>query len=377
MRDRLVSDDPAERRSAAADLYHVAGDDPDAAAEYAPVLVDLTDGEAASEYATATLHRIVSAGVLDIEAHVNTLEEGVADDGHLASSFGSGVDDRNPQSVTETELRRSAELLAWIAKHQPTDLADEAGALRGALPLEPARPGAMKALFLLSSSPTTRLDVPTKAIVAYVDDDDPRVRGDAIGTVGQLERFGKRHDAVPYFSTLIGAVEDPDVTVKQTALGVLTRGAEYWTHSLSARQLHSAVERVLALCDRESDPTVRSRARSLFYDLASAVVNTAARSALGVDGTPNRAVADGLVETAARDVALASTVATSLNYHHDADTEVRRDTLLDRIAERYPDRFASGSELLQTTLNEDGKRPGDVPALVLDLASVLLDATAE
>lgn len=120
---------------------------------------------------------------------------------------------------------------------------------------------------------------------------------DAIGTVGQLERFGKRHDGIPYFSTLIGAVEDPDVTAKQTALGVLTRGGEYWTRSLSARQLHSAVERVLALCDRESDPTVRSRARSFFHDLASAVVNTATRSALGVDGTPNRAVADGLVET--------------------------------------------------------------------------------
>lgn len=377
MRDRLVSDDPADRYSAAAELYHVAGADPEAAGEYAPPLVDLTGDEAAGRYATATLRRIASAGALDIEPHVHTLEEGVADDGHLASSFGSGVDDRNPQSVTDAELRRSAALLAWIAKHRPTDLADEAGALRGALPLEPARPGAMEALFLLSSSPLTRLDVPTNAIATYVDDDDPRVRGDAIGTVGQLEGFGGSDDVPPYFSELIGAIEDPDANVRQTALGVLTRGAEYWTHSLSARQLHGTVERVVALCDRESDPTVRSRARSFFHDLGSAVVNTSVRSALGSDGRPNRAVADSLVDTAARDVALAYTVATSLDYHHTADGEARRDALLDRIAERYSGRFGSGPGLLETARNEGRGSLDDSPSLVSDLASALLDATAE
>jgi len=370
MYERLTAEDVETRRKAARDLYRMAGANPESAGEYALTLVDLTEDSEAGHYATATLRRIVSATVLDVDSYVETLRAAVVDGQQSTLDPQTWLGTRPSSSASDDELRRTADLLAWLAKECPTSLAGETGTLLAALERANTRAGAMEALFHLSSRRPS-VDIRTELIVNYFHDEDPGVRGDAIGTVGQIERVGAQDDVIPYVSELLRMVDDPDVAVQQTSLGVLTRGSEYWTHYLSTAQLYGALTRIVTVINDESDQTVRSRATSFYDDLAKAAVNGAVQSVLGSDGTPSHPVSDSLINSAAKEPELAYEVATGVAYHaKSADSgEARRDEILNRIAEQYPRRFESGEDLLETAQNNGGTISVDQAKLVLDIVS--------
>lgn len=370
MYEQLTAEDGETRRAAARDLYRMADQDSESASEYALLLVDLIEDNEAGHYATATLQRVVSDEVLDVDAYVETLRTAVVDDRQSVLNPFNWLRNRPSESASDTELRRIADLLGWLAKEQPVALADEAETLLAALEHQPTRSGAMEALFHISSRHSS-LDVSAESIVEYFDDDDPTVRGDAIGIVGQIECSVVRDDVIPYFSELMRTVEDPAVTVQQTALGVLIRGSEYWTHDLSADQLYDTLTVIVSVITTESDPTVRSRAESFYGNLAHAAVNGVVRSMLGSGSTSNQTVEDTLVASGVEQPELAYEIATSVAYHASSSDggDTRRDEILNRLAEQYPERFDSGKELLETARNNKRGVSTDHADLVLNIVS--------
>lgn len=371
MDSELTSDDPDERRNAVLKLYRNAKDEPSAVAEFAPILVELVEDDDVGPYAGATLRRLVEANALDPQSQIARLRIGDSNQTSIVEWVKSRWKDSSARDQRATrESRNAAKLVAGIAKERRSEVAAESNVLVAALDHDEFRRGAIEALFHVATRSRRKIDEPAETFVLLFEDDDPEVRGHAIGIVGQLGRIEQDGEITSHFDALLETVEDPHVAVRQTALGVLLQDVFHWSHALSPADLARTIETIEPLRNA-SDETVRSRAKSLDRDLVSAALIEVVRHAIGCEGSPNSDARETLVELARiwRDVALKST---SLALYHAGDDE-RESTneLLARIVETR-DEFQSVEDLRNEARSEDARIPKNDRDVVSELCTALV-----